>query len=695
MPYELFVDGVVLAEMGSGPSNSGPPMEAAKAQAVAVRSFTASTLGAAPYTSYSFSDTSGVEHYVNYVSAAGVSNNYNITVGQAVTATSSEALFCYNRTFGQVEVARAFFGSEFGDQYTGGTLWPSGFYSNDEIIYDASGTDDANPAAWAMPPYLKSREDPPNLPAVTPFYGGYALGYSQEGAQALANGAEGSSWNYQGILDYYYAVNPPIVRAIDIYDAATTNLLFSAQWDDVSSSQEPCVQINGMNVCGQPDYRSPTTVQYSDLTAGATAIINVTTSESIDTRVDLQVAIGTGTNAVTANGGWLPFSYTQNNFPAWSGAFIVPNVQGANPISISGQGLNISISPSPSGAPVPTASGGLSLQSNPATPTAYSLSTGSCVGYTGGIDGSFNVNVGGGGNYVQSVNLIQKLGPWTGLFYAASWPTTALSSPPSGSLAVATNVPKDNDFGTSVSMTLGFSGPMDMATNPTAIYVLAGGSQFSTTMTGQWLQDDQAQALTWVGFTRPDVIPITYVGPVTFMVNALDASGIPISAVPPGEVPGPNGAYQFTVAGLPYAQSVTISCQGQVVSASYWAPYTGIGYFLSPNVPITTATAACGYGSAHVDIVFSQPMNTSAPVTVAGVFSDGNYKPFPKGTWDSDNETYRVNSLANFTSVSDSGAGVTLNISGAFDAHFRPQNGNPPIVYHMDASGKHWGYYGP
>jgi peptidoglycan hydrolase-like amidase len=66
MPFDLFVKGVLLEEMGSGPSEN-----AFEALAVAVRSFTATTKNQYSGTNYDVTDDSG-QKYENYFSTEAV-----------------------------------------------------------------------------------------------------------------------------------------------------------------------------------------------------------------------------------------------------------------------------------------------------------------------------------------------------------------------------------------------------------------------------------------------------------------------------------------------------------------------------------------------------------------------------------------------------------------------------------------------
>lgn len=296
----------------------------------------------------------------------------------------------------------------------------------------------------------------------------------------------------------------------------------------------------------------------------------------------------------------------------------------------------------------------------------------------------------GNPTYVQSVTLSQ--GPNFNMFYAASWPTTAQGAPPSGPLNVSTNIPLDNHILGSLGVTLGFSGPMDIATgNPIFVFTVAGGTQFPATGTGQWNGQQ-----TWSGTVPASAVSIDYVGPITLQVSGLDSSGNPIYPLPPNIAPAPNTTFNFWIAGLPYAQAVTVKSNGQVMFSDDWAPYSGIGFFLTPNKPVVAVNTPVPFGGIHVDIQYSQPMNTSDPVTVIGIFSDGNYKPFPTGTWSSNKQLYSIDTSPNYISAQEAGDGVTLQINGGFDAaDNRPFNGNPSIMYHLlnDGTGKHWGYY--
>ena len=230
---------------------------------------------------------------------------------------------------------------------------------------------------------------------------------------------------------------------------------------------------------------------------------------------------------------------------------------------------------------------------------------------------------------------------------------------------------------------------MDMTVSPVAAFGLAGGSQFSTTLTGQW------NGQIFSGVCPANTIPITYIGPVTLLVSgAKDASGNPMSTIPPNATPGPSSAYQFTIAGLPYVQGTTITSQGKVVFADGWAPYSGIGYNLVPAKPIISSNDPANFGGIHLDIRFSQPMNTTAVPTVTANFSNGNIKPLPAGSWSMNRETYSIDTPSNFITTQEAGNSVTLSISGGRDAaDNRPQDGDPETVDHLDITGKHWGHY--
>ncbi len=386
IPFETYIKGVVLSE-------NGYPLEVAKTQAVVARCYAEGYAEQNSYpnfiaggNSYSFNIFGSTKNqtYLAYVPSMpdwdNPASDSDGDSGQGTTLTTSQEIYSFCRndsgqtvpngpTTGSDVVIFGMYGQNFGG------------YSDDEIF------DNVNENIWAFPPYLKSRSD-------------YTTGQTPEGNQVgldLAGAvsfAIASKWDYQGILNYYYAVTPPIVRAIDIYSEPDDTWVYSTEWNDNCSSG-PSTTIDGMNICSHPDSRTPYTVQDYPFTGGAPASIFVTTSESIDTRANLQVVLGSGSNAVTATGNWLPFS--QNNFPEWGGGFNFPYCADSVPISISGQGVNISISQSPSSQPTPAVNAGVSLQSNPAIPVGLSITQGPSTwfGYSPGTDGNYSVTVSG------------------------------------------------------------------------------------------------------------------------------------------------------------------------------------------------------------------------------------------------------------------------------------------------------------
>ncbi len=88
--------------------------------------------------------------------------------------------------------------------------------------------------------------------------------------------------------------------------------------------------IDNMTVASESVSRAVTNLDDDMLSAGTTAAILITTSESIDTRQDLQVVLGSGASAVTAfkgpDGGWQPFY--RGHFPTWYGYFAVARQPG-------------------------------------------------------------------------------------------------------------------------------------------------------------------------------------------------------------------------------------------------------------------------------------------------------------------------------------------------------------------------------
>ncbi len=220
MPFETYIQGVDLAELTS-------PPEAAKAQAVVARTYVSGFIMAS-YNEW-YTDSNGVSYAYNTIGTSKdqafqvpVTSNLNYLPQDisaaltAVSATSGKAIKCLNRNIGADEFIFAKFGGDFG-----GT-------SLDEIFKGVNDND------WDWPPYLKSRSDYTLLINVQPQN---QLGFCQLGAADYASYP--FNWDYQGILNYYYAVTPPIVRAVDIYqgayDDAGDNLRWSYQWDDCGS----------------------------------------------------------------------------------------------------------------------------------------------------------------------------------------------------------------------------------------------------------------------------------------------------------------------------------------------------------------------------------------------------------------------------------------------------------------------------
>lgn len=223
MPFETYVKGVVRAETFP----TWNQIETFKTQAVASRSYAAGY--AIPYKAESEIISNGVTYtydtigntedqvYVPYVPSLagwdGDSQGDDGIAGQGTTLTVAQAIYCFDRNHGQTGPDQIIFGafsSSFGGE------------SNDEIFFNVDGH-------WGFPPYLKSRQSGDTGQGVKISSG---LGLSQYGANNLAQPSPG--WNYQGILNYFYAVNPPIVRAVDIYqDNSSTdqNLRYSFQWN--------------------------------------------------------------------------------------------------------------------------------------------------------------------------------------------------------------------------------------------------------------------------------------------------------------------------------------------------------------------------------------------------------------------------------------------------------------------------------
>ncbi len=503
MPYDEFIDGVVFSEIGG----DNQPPEALKAQAVAARSFTASVQSRAfrqlDGLTYDVTDSTQPltivdENQTTFIEPLSLEafKPYDTDVvggdsgaGDSVSETAHQALFAFNRTTSVTELTLAKFSDAFGDN------------SEDEIFYPAF------PGFWNFPPYLKRRDDTGATRDVPAFN---AEGLSQQGALTLARE---KGWDYQGILNYFYAVSPPIIRAIDIYqdNDSDANLRYSAQWDDVTTSSIPpfnVTTIDGMNISDEPSSRELTTQQNDSLIAGTTAVILLTANESIDTRENLQVFLSSGTNAVTATGVWNDFS--SGNFPTWEGTFIVPSGSSNCPVSIIGQGVSISINPFPSGTPNPSISSTEALDSDASTPATLSLSTGPSVwnGYEAGPVTNFAFQVSTFPRaYVQGVTVSQNATP----IYQAQWP---LAPPPSPTVemigtptpypvTILANAPTVNTnvpalFGVGTHFDFYFNNPMNV--NPTMVptvealfYVKSTPTPVSTWIfpVGSWGLDGQ------------------------------------------------------------------------------------------------------------------------------------------------------------------------------------------------------------
>jgi hypothetical protein len=682
LPYEECIKGIVFKEIGG----NGIPAEAVKAQAVAARSFLTSVQSrvlrnkgyaydltdsrASAGTTENCCEPPSLEKFAPYVDALTSSDT---SAGDAVNETANQALYAYNRNTLQKEIALGFYVADMGTN------------SEDEIIYPAY------PSYWDYPPYLKSRIDDGVRPYTVKAKN--ALGLSQDGAiRRCYNG-----WNYQGILNYYYAVNPPIVRAIDIYQGDPSNpnnLRYSMQWDDVKSEGAESITIDDMVVYNQPQSRNPLTIQNDSLSAGTTAVILVTTSESIDTSHDLQVVLGNGASAVTAyrgnDGGWEAVSITNPvHFPVWYGYFIVPSTPGSNSISITGQGVSLSISPAPSEQPIPGIASSVSMDSNPSTPATLNLNVGpsNWFGYEPGWDNHYSFLV--GGPYVQGVTLSQG----STVFYSASWPTTQQGAPPSGPLNNPVNIPIDANYGNTVSMVLSFSESMNTSMGPTIGFLAGGPTIFPGNANGQWISDetDDNPITTWTGITQANVIPITYIGPVTLQVSGEEDTSLNLGGTEPPTSVGTNKYFQFTVAGLPYVAGVTVSQQATPYYSDNWPAYTGVGCCLGPLSIISNNPV--GIGDITLDIHFSQAMNPTAVPTVNVRFG-GDQEHFVNiGTWSADLQTYTVSSASSIISPQRAATPGVLWISGAMDAYKRPMNGSPVTVSHpanLQANGNNW-----
>lgn len=360
MPFETYAQGVVLGEVGS-------PLEAAKAQAVVARTFICGMIlssyseglptstGLVPYDT--IGNASEQVFQVPVTSNAQFKADDIAMALQAVTLTRGQAIKCFNRsdstttngtTTGSDEFIFAKFGQHFGSN------------SNDEMF------NNVNDNYWDWPQYLKQRQSTGGDPG-SGNTGDGALGFDQLASQTCAY----AGWDYQGILFYWYAVNPPIVRAVDVYqndDSTYDNLRMSSQWDDVCSSSVSTTTIDDMNICENPASRTLSPLQNDSLIPGSTAVMDITTSESIDTRQNLKVTLGAG---VSITGSWLPFK--QNHFPEWNGTFTVPTNPGSCPLSIFGLGVSIYITPPPSEQPTPSIASSVTLDTNPGTPAYMTL----------------------------------------------------------------------------------------------------------------------------------------------------------------------------------------------------------------------------------------------------------------------------------------------------------------------------------